>query len=88
MEADENGRIRRFVEKPKIPVGRLAFSGIMIAKRSLLDAIPAKVPADLGFDVLPRLVGKMFAYRISEYLLDIGTMENYRLAQETWPGLG
>jgi mannose-1-phosphate guanylyltransferase len=88
MEADENGRIRRFVEKPKIPVGRLAFSGIMIANRSLLDAIPAKVPADLGFDVLPSLAGKMFAYRISEYLLDIGTMENYRLAQETWPGLG
>jgi mannose-1-phosphate guanylyltransferase len=88
MEVDESGRIRRFVEKPRIPVGRLAFSGVMIANRPLLEAIPEKVPADLGFDVLPNLAGKMFAYPISEYLLDIGTMENYKVAQETWPGLG
>jgi len=28
----------------------------------------------------------MSAITISDYLLDIGTMENYQRAQETWPG--
>jgi len=29
----------------------------------------------------------MAAYKISEYLLDIGTLEQYQAAQESWPGL-
>lgn len=29
----------------------------------------------------------MIAYPISEYIIDIGTMENYRKAQADWPGL-
>jgi NDP-sugar pyrophosphorylase family protein len=28
----------------------------------------------------------MSAVPITDYLLDIGTMENYQRAQETWPG--
>jgi mannose-1-phosphate guanylyltransferase len=88
MQADSEGVIQRFVEKPKVPVGRLAFSGLMIADAALLDEIPSRRPADLGFDVLPRLGGKMSAWTISDYLLDIGTLENYELAQKTWPGLG
>jgi mannose-1-phosphate guanylyltransferase len=76
-----------FVEKPASPVGNLAFAGIMIGTQQLIDAIPDKPQADLAFDVLPRLVGKMRAYTISSYLLDIGTIENYAIAQETWPGL-
>jgi NDP-sugar pyrophosphorylase family protein len=31
-------------------------------------------------------VGRMVGYRIREYLIDIGTMENYERAQVTWPG--
>lgn len=79
--------IREFVEKPARPKSRWAFSGIMIGTPELLDQIPSRYPADLGFDVLPQLVGKMLAYPISDYLLDIGTIENYRLAQNTWPGV-
>jgi len=29
----------------------------------------------------------MLAYPISDYLLDIGTLENYQAAQTGWPGL-
>jgi hypothetical protein len=36
--------------------------------------------------VLPRLAGQMFAYPVYDYLLDVGTMENYRSAQTSWPG--
>ncbi len=84
---DESGIIQQFKEKPRILLGNLAFAGILIANPELLDVIPPYEPADLGFDVLPRLAGRMFAYTISDYLLDIGTMENYKAAQDSWPGL-
>jgi NDP-sugar pyrophosphorylase family protein len=84
---DPFGRIERFVEKPAAPPGNLAFSGILIGTQTLLEVIPRKRPADIGFDVLPRLAGRMFAYPIPEFLLDIGTMENYQQAQLDWPGI-
>lgn len=84
---DSSGRIERFVEKPAEPPGNLAFSGILIGTQNLLKVIPSKRPADIGFDVLPRLAGQMYAYPISEFLLDIGTMENYQQAQMQWPGV-
>lgn len=83
----EDFTVQEFVEKPTHPKSNWAFSGIMFADRSLLDLIPPKLPNDLGFDVLPKLAGEMKAYPIGEYLLDIGTMENYETAQKTWPGL-
>jgi mannose-1-phosphate guanylyltransferase len=79
--------IQEFVEKPAHPTGRWAFSGIMIGTPELLNHIPSRYPSDLGFDVLPRLIGRMLAYPISNYLLDIGTMKNYQAAQISWPGL-
>jgi mannose-1-phosphate guanylyltransferase len=84
---DEQMVVREFVEKPAHPKSRWAFSGLMIATPKLLNHIPDRCPVDLGFDVLPRLVGQMLAYPISDFLLDIGTPENYQAAQETWPGL-
>lgn len=84
---DRDHVVRGFVEKPVMPQSNLAFAGVMLATPQFLDAIPEKPVADIGFDVLPRLVGSMRGYRISEYLLDIGTRENYKVAQKTWPGL-
>lgn len=84
VELAEDGTVREFVEKPQRPRSNLAFSGLMIATPALLDAIPPKLPVDIGFDVLPRLAGRMMAYTISEYLIDIGTMENYYKAQQSW----
>jgi NDP-sugar pyrophosphorylase family protein len=59
----------------------------MIGTQQLLEAIPEKRGADIAFDVLPRLTRRMRAYRITDYLLDIGTRENYEYAQTSWPGL-
>jgi len=85
---DENLNINEFEEKPAKPKSNWAFSGIMIATPLLMAAIPPRFPVDLGYDVLPTLVGKMAAFRVSNYLIDIGTMESYTSAQATWPGLG
>ncbi|MBZ5530985.1 MAG: nucleotidyltransferase family protein [Acidobacteriia bacterium] len=87
VSADESGIVRGFVEKPSHPESNWAFGGVMVASQEIFDAIPGRRPADIGFDVLPRLVGRMAAYRISSYLMDVGTLENYRAAQESWPGL-
>ena len=85
---DENCVVKEFVEKPATPSSNLAFSGVLIGTQGLLDAIPNRRPADIGFDVLPQLVGRMSAHETSDYLLDIGTAQNYKEAQDTWPGLG
>ena len=84
---DDTGVIQEFVEKPARPVSNWAFSGVMIAGQKIFDFAPDRRPADIGFDVLPKMAGRMTGYRISEYLIDIGTPENYQAVQRSWPGL-
>jgi NDP-sugar pyrophosphorylase family protein len=84
---DQQGIVRSFVEKPQEPKSNLAFAGIMVAGQEIFEYIPKKRPADIGFDLLPQLVGKMAAMKLCGYLRDIGTMENYTAAQADWPGL-
>jgi mannose-1-phosphate guanylyltransferase len=86
VTTSEDGVIEQFVEKPANPTGNWAFSGLMIGTPEMLEVIPENTPADIGFHVLPRLAGRMVAFPIHDYLIDIGTMENYQAAQVTWPG--
>src|SRR5439155_1704977 len=64
----------------------LGSAGTLLATPAIFDVIPHRIPADIGFDVLPKLLGKMAAYPISEYLVDVGTPASYQSAQLTWPG--
>lgn len=87
VQVDEKGMVTDFVEKPAVPIGNLAFSGVLIATPEAFDVIPQAESSDIGFDVLPKLVGRMAAYPIRDYLTDIGTLENYEQAQAQWPGV-
>jgi mannose-1-phosphate guanylyltransferase len=87
VTVDNGGVVRQFTEKPVNPSSNLAFAGLLITTTAVFDSIPHVIPADIGFDVLPRLAGRMNAYSISDYLVDIGTPEKYDQAQKTWPGL-
>jgi mannose-1-phosphate guanylyltransferase len=87
ISTDEKGRVMEFVEKPEFPKSDTAFSGVLVGGPALLSEVPARTPSDIGFDVLPNLVGEMFAYPIAEYVLDIGTIEKFEQAQQEWPGL-
>jgi mannose-1-phosphate guanylyltransferase len=87
IATDDSGKVLDFVEKPQFPKSNQAFSGILIGGPALLAHLPERVPADIGFDVLPKLVGEMFAFPIADYVFDIGTMEKYEQAQREWPGL-
>jgi mannose-1-phosphate guanylyltransferase len=87
VSVDENAVIQSFVEKPARPASNWAFSGVMAVGQEIFELLPDQRPADIGFHVLPKLVGRMAAYRVSEYLMDVGTLSNYQAAQESWPGL-
>ena len=78
--------IEAFVEKPRVPESDLAFAGLMIGTPALFPLIPERLPSDIGFHLLPLLAGKMAAHHITDYLVDIGTLETYQHAQRTWPG--
>lgn len=82
VELDADQCVISFEEKPAQPKSNLANSGIHVASRELHDYLPATVPADLGFHVLPRLVGRMFGYATDEYIQDIGSPEAYARVQE------
>jgi mannose-1-phosphate guanylyltransferase len=85
-----NGEVLAFEEKAAAPRSNLANAGIYVANQDLFDYMPATVPAegvlDFGYDVLPRMVPNLAAYRIDEFLMDIGTPEAYERAQQAWPG--
>lgn len=81
VTVNHEGCITDFQEKPQDPSSNLANAGIMVASSKLIDEIPDKVPCDLSLDVLPKLVGRMYGKVIDDYFIDIGTPENYRIAQ-------
>lgn len=81
---DATHRIIDFVEKPVYPKSNLANAGIYIANSTIFRHFPPQPCLDFGFDIFPRLVGKIYGYVIQDYVLDIGTMDNYLLAQQTW----
>ena len=88
---DAQDRVLEFVEKSPQPRSDLANAGIYVAGQELFECLPAATPRsdvlDFGYDVLPRMIPRVSAYRIEEFLMDIGTPDGYALAQERWPGL-
>jgi len=84
LELAGDGRVLSFEEKPAHPRSNFANAGIHVANTALREHLPQKTPADLGFDVLPRLIGRMHAYVTDEYIQDIGTPETYAAAQREW----
>jgi mannose-1-phosphate guanylyltransferase len=89
VELDSAGRVVGFTEKPAKPVSDLVNAGVYAFSPEVLDEISATAngayPIDIGYHVLPRLVGRLFAVPVEGYFRDIGTPEAYRRAREEWP---
>jgi NDP-sugar pyrophosphorylase family protein len=66
----------------------MAAAGIYVADQRIFDFFPENPdsirPLDLGFHLMPNLVGKMKAYFIEEFLMDIGTPKSYKKAQKIY----
>jgi len=85
VEVDAVGRVAGFVEKPSEPVSDLVNAGMYAFHPSVLDEIDGTPPKDIGYDLLPRLVGRARALPVDGYFRDIGTVDAYRRAREEWP---
>ena len=87
---DAQGRIVAFDEKAERPRSNLSNAGVYVASGEMFDELPAAGPSgvlDFGYDVLPRMVPRLAAYHIQEFLVDIGTPEAYAEAQIAWRAL-
>ena len=85
VEIDAVGRVIGFVEKPANPVSDLTNAGMYVFHPDVLDEIVGAPPKDIGFDLLPRLVGRARAVLMEGYFRDIGTADAYQQAREEWP---
>jgi mannose-1-phosphate guanylyltransferase len=82
-----HGRVVGFAEKPAQPRGDLANAGMYAFAPAVLDEIPEPAPRDIGFDLLPRLVGRARAVTIGDsYFLDIGSPAALERARAEWEG--
>jgi mannose-1-phosphate guanylyltransferase len=87
VELDDQSRVRRFVEKPRAGqvFSRLANAGVLVVEPSVLSWLPDDRPVDFGHDVFPQMLAMgqtIVGYPIEDTLIDIGTPESYRKAQE------
>ena len=89
---DDQGQVIRFLEKPEPEevFTDLANSGILICEPAILSHIPQGTLWDVGHDLLPDLLGTGeplhgLPLAPDEYLIHIGTIENYERAQHEWP---
>ncbi|MGC8638942.1 MAG: HAD-IIIA family hydrolase [Isosphaeraceae bacterium] len=84
-ELDALGRIISFTEKPPRPATDLANAGLYVVDAQLYREIAARRAFDLGFDVLPRLAGRMRGWVWGGYHLDVGTPQALEQARRDAP---
>ena len=77
---DQKNKIIDFEEKPQNPKSNLANGGIYVTDKRIFNFI-SEQHKDLGKEILPNLPDS-YGYCSNDYLIDIGTMENYLKARE------
>ncbi len=82
----EDGRIQKFVEKPKGPSpSNTANTQIYLFEPEILDLIPPEGFYDYGFNLFPRLVesgAPFYGFSLPGYWRDIGKVCDYLAAQK------
>jgi NDP-sugar pyrophosphorylase family protein len=84
-ELDGQGRVIDFVEKPTRPSSDLANAGIYVLDAATFREIADMRAFDLGFDVLPKFMGRMRGWPWRGYHLDVGSREALRRARADAP---
>jgi len=85
VELDTTGTVVGFEEKPNEPVSDLTNAGMYAFHPCVLDEISGTPPIDIGYGLLPQLVGRAKAMQVNGYFRDVGTVDAYRRAREEWP---
>jgi mannose-1-phosphate guanylyltransferase len=82
-----DGLVTGFEEKPVDPRSDLANAGLYAFHPDVLELIDGEPPRDIGYDLLPRLVGRARAVSLGDaYFADIGTYEALERARLEWQG--
>ncbi|MDQ0377652.1 nucleotidyltransferase family protein [Amycolatopsis thermophila] len=82
----DDGLVTGFTEKPAEPPGDLANAGMYAFSPAVLDLI-GPPPRDIGYDLLPKLVGHARAVSLGDsWFLDIGTPAALAQARDEWQG--
>ncbi|MEA2049966.1 MAG: nucleotidyltransferase family protein [Campylobacterota bacterium] len=83
VDLDENNVVTRFYEKVQNPPSNLANGAVYIFSNEMLLFLGSfeKDKIDLSTEIIPNLLNKIMTYENNIYLKDIGTLENYSLAQ-------
>jgi mannose-1-phosphate guanylyltransferase len=84
VELDEKGTVIGFQEKPRNPTSDLVNAGMYAFHPTVIDEIGGSTPRDIGYDLLPWLVGRARAMLVDGYFRDIGTVDAYQRAQREW----
>lgn len=76
--SDANGKIERFVEKPKEFVGDQINAGLYCFSREILDRIQP-VKTSIEREIFPKIVeeGKLFSFALQSFWMDIGQPKDY-----------
>jgi NDP-sugar pyrophosphorylase family protein len=78
---DAHGTVVEFVEKPAQPKSDLANAGVYVVTAQAWREIAAMKAFDIGFEVLPRFVGRMHGHLHPGYHRDIGTLDSLEAAR-------
>lgn len=84
VDVDPHGLVTGFTEKPHHPTSDLANAGIYAFSPSVLLDIDPMPPRDVGYHLLPRLIGRARALPVEGYFRDIGTPSAYQQAIRDW----
>ena len=84
-QLDEDDRVVAFEEKPEHPASDLANAGVYVVTADAYREIADQGGFDLGFDVLPRFVGRMRGFAHDGYHRDVGTPDSLARAREDAP---
>lgn len=79
VKTDKNGRVKSFIEKPKVALDNKVNMGIYIMEKEVLKYIPEGEKYDFSLDLFPRILDHMYAYSSDCYWSDIGTLSSYYL---------
>lgn len=84
VEVDNRGRIRRFVEKPRVgeAPSSMINAGIYVFDPKIIQYIPEGRSVSTEKEVFPRLAeeGKLFGFDLRGFWADVGTAEDYLIA--------
>jgi NDP-sugar pyrophosphorylase family protein len=82
VETDADGRVRRFVEKPKPGEtnARDINAGTYVLEREAVQSIPSGRPVSIERETFPQLIretGRVYAVSTTDYWIDVGRPETY-----------